>query len=242
MYTDTHRQVLDHLVHALFQRRTEHLDVAAGLHADGQAKGCLAVVTEHWRGWVDIAALDVGDISQAEEAVVDPQVDGLQVFFRGKLPGRAHRDALRAGLDHAGRRHRILRLKCLHYLALVNAQGSQLAGGEVQVQHFVLGADQLDLADVGYIADLGPCLFHVVPQLAQGQAVSGKGIDRTEYITEFVVEARPLDTGGKFATNVLDFLAHLVPDFRDVLGLGGVAKVHVDRGLAGAGVAFGVVE
>ncbi len=242
MHPDAHRQVFDHLVHALFQSRAEHLDIAAGLHADGQAQRRLAVVAEHRRRRVDVAALDIGDIGQAEEAVVDLQVDGLQVLFRGELPGGTHRDTFRPGLDHTGRGHGVLRLQGLHDLALIDAQGCQLAGGEVQVQHFVLGTDQLDLADVGHIAHFGPRLFHVVAQLAQGQAVGGEGVDRTEHIAEFIVEPWPLDARREFTANVLDLLAHLVPDFRDVLGLGGVAQVHVDRGFAGAGVAFGVVE
>ncbi|MNH21873.1 hypothetical protein D3C79_817050 [compost metagenome] len=44
---DAYGQVFDHLVHALFQRRAKYLHVAAGLHADGQADGGLAVVAEH---------------------------------------------------------------------------------------------------------------------------------------------------------------------------------------------------
>ncbi|MNM91977.1 hypothetical protein D3C81_1042930 [compost metagenome] len=47
MHADAHRQIADDVVHLLLQRGAEHLDVAAGFHADGQADGGLPVVAEH---------------------------------------------------------------------------------------------------------------------------------------------------------------------------------------------------
>ncbi|MNE29611.1 hypothetical protein D3C81_1344290 [compost metagenome] len=220
----------------------EGLDVATGLHADGQADGGLTVIAKHRRGWVDIATLNLGNVGQTEKAVIDAQVDRLQVFFRGELATGAHRNPLRPGFDDPGWGYRILALQGLQHLALVDTERRQFACGEIQVQHLVLGADHFHLAQVGHFADLGAHLFDVVAQLAHGQAVGGKGVDRTVHITEFVVEPRALDTLGKLAAYVLDLLAHLIPDLGDALGRSGIEQVDVDRRLTRAGVAFHIVE
>ena len=47
---------------------------------------------------------------------------------------------------------------------------------------------------------------------------------------------------GEVAANVADFFAHLVPDMRDELSLGGVFQKHKHRGLARPGVALDVIE
>ncbi|MNF63189.1 hypothetical protein D3C84_448840 [compost metagenome] len=133
-------------------------------------------------------------------------------------------------------------MQAIHDLTLIDPQRRQFAGGEVQVEHFILLADHLDLAQPRHLTNLGAHLLDVIAQLAHRQAVSGKGVHRTEHITEFVVEPRPLQALGELAANVVDLLAHLVPDFRDVLGAGGVAQVHEDRGLTGPCIAFHIVE
>ncbi|MNZ78095.1 hypothetical protein D3C78_966590 [compost metagenome] len=133
-------------------------------------------------------------------------------------------------------------MQALHHLTLIDAQRSEFARGEVQVQHFVLLADHFDLAQPRHAANFHAGLFHVVAQLTHGQAVGGEGVDRAEDVTELVVERRPLYALRELVFDVVDLLAHLVPDFRDVLGTGGVAQVHVHRRFAGARVAFHVVE
>jgi uncharacterized protein YerC len=188
MHTDAHRQVGGQFVHARVQRLAERLDVAALLHGDGQTYRRLAVEAEHRPRRVDVATADLGDVRQAIEAVIEAQINVGQVFLRSKLPGCAHRNPLRPGLDHPGRGHGVLRLQALHHLALVNAQGRQFARGEIQVNHFVLLADHLDLAQPRHRTDLGAHLLDVIAQLAHRQAVAGKGVHRAEHITEFVVE------------------------------------------------------
>ncbi|MNF62733.1 hypothetical protein D3C84_444180 [compost metagenome] len=242
VHANPHRQVRGELIHACVQGLAELLNVAARLHGNCQANGWLAIEAEHRRGRVDIATGNVRDVGQAVETVVEPQIDRRQVFLRSKLPGGAHGNPLGTGLDHPGRGHGVLSLQALHHLALVKPQGRQLARGEVQVQHFVLLADHFDLAQSRYVADLGARLLDVVAQLAHRQAIGGKGEHRAEHITEFVVERRPLYALREGAANIVDLLAHLVPDFRNVLGLGGVVQVDIHRGLAGPGVAFHVIE
>ncbi len=55
------------------------------LHADGKADRRLAVEAEQRGRRVGIAARDGGDVAQAEEAVVDPQIDGVKAVLRSEL-------------------------------------------------------------------------------------------------------------------------------------------------------------
>ncbi|MNO86915.1 hypothetical protein D3C76_783300 [compost metagenome] len=242
VHADAHRQIGRQFAHALVQGLAEVLDVAARLHGNGQADGGLAVEAKLRRRRVDVAPLDVGYIGQAIEAIIEAQIDVGQILLGNELPGGAHGNPLGPGFDHPGRGHRVLGLQALYDLLFVDTQRRQLAGREIQIEHFVLLADHFDLAQARHTADIGARLLDVVAQLAQRQAIGGKGVDRTEHVAELVVERRALDALGKRVANVADLLAHLVPDFRNVLGLGGVAQVHVDRGFAGTGVAFHVVE
>ncbi|MNS67522.1 hypothetical protein D3C72_1007770 [compost metagenome] len=242
VHTHANRQVCGQFIDALVQRLAELLNVAALLHGNRQTDGRFAVEAEFRGSRIGVTASDVGDVSQSIETVVELEIDLGQIFLRGELPRGAHGNPLRAGLDHTGRGHGVLRLQTLHNLTLIDTQRRQFASREVQINHFVLLADHFDLAQPRYIADLGPRLFYVIAQLAHGQAVGGEGVDRAEHITELVVEPGPLNTFGELPANVVDLLAHLVPDFRDVLGAGGVAQVHVHRRFAGARVTFHVVE
>ena len=95
----------------------ERQDVAAGGHRDGEADRRLAVVAEHRLRRIDIAALDRGDVAQAEEAVVEAEVDVLQARFGGELARDADGDALGAGIDDRRSAHRVLRLqRCMSAL------------------------------------------------------------------------------------------------------------------------------
>ena len=210
MHADAHRQVGGELVDACVQGFTECLNVAALLHRNRQADGRLAVEAEFRSRRIDVTATDLGDVGQTIKAVIEFEIDLGQILLRGELPRGTHRNSLRPGFNDPGRRHRVLRLQALHHLTLVDAQRRQFAGGEVQVDHFILLADHLDLAQPRHIADLGARLFHIVAQLPHRQAVGGERIDRTEYITELVVESRPLNPLGKLAANIVDLLAYQI--------------------------------
>ena len=59
----------------------------------------------------------------------------------------------------------------------VEAEGRDLAGGEFEIDHLVLRAEDVDLADVGHGQDLGADVLDVIAQLTLAQAVAGEGID-----------------------------------------------------------------
>ena len=242
MHAHADREIGDDLGHLPLQRLAEVEQVGTGLHADGEPDRGLAVEAEQRRRRILIATGDGRDVGQREEAVADAQIDRLEALLRGELAGDAHGDALRPGLQHAGRRDRVLRLQRGQDGALVDAQRRDLAGGEFEIDHLVLGTDDVDAADIGHRQHLGANLLDAVAQLALAQSVAGEGIDVAEHVAEAVVESRPDHAGRKVALDVIDQVAHLQPGRDDVARLGGVAQVDEHGGLAGHRQALGVVE
>ena len=123
-------------------------------------------------------------------------------------PGHPDADALRTGLDDAGGRDRILGLERLDDVLLADAEGRHLARREFQEDHLVLGADQVDLADVRHRENLGPHVLDIVAQLPLRQPVRGERVDVAVHVAEVVVEEGTHDALGKLPFDVVDH----VPD------------------------------
>ena len=208
VHADADGQFADDLVHLLLQRLAELQQVRAGLHADGKADGRLALEPEQRLRRVDVAAADGGDVAEAEEAVVDAQVEVAQALLRRELPRHPDADAFRAGLDDAGGRDRVLGLERLHDVLLADAEGGHLARRELQEDHLVLGADQVDLADIRHRENLGPHVLDIVAQLPLRQPVRGERVDVAVHVAEVVVEDGTHDALGQLPFDVVDH----VPD------------------------------
>ena len=143
-------------------RASPNVRRVAGLHADGQADGGLAVELEQRLRRVEVSAADGGYVAQSEEAIVDAEVEAAKALLRRELSGNADADAFRAGLDHAGRRDGILGLERLHDVLLADAKGGHLPRRELQEDHLVLRTDQLHLADIRHRENLSPHAFDIV--------------------------------------------------------------------------------
>ena len=229
-------------MHLSLQGVAELEQVAVGLHADGEADRGLSVEAEERARRIRVAALDGGDVAQPEEAAVDPKVDRGKAVLRAELAVDANGDAFRSRLDDARRHDGVLGLQRAEHGLPVDAERGHLAGRELQVDDLVLSADQVDLADIRDGEHLCPHVLDIVAQLARAQPVGSEGVDVAGDVPEMIVEQRPLEPLRELVADVVDHVAHLVPDARDVAGPGGLLEVDKDGGLAGGRHAFRVVE
>src|SRR3954447_3663397 len=242
MSVDADRQVRFDLTHPFVDALAEIQDVAAGRHRDDHADRGLAVVPEDRRRRIGIAAPDHGQIGQPVELAVGAQVDRCQALLGGEFAAHPDRDLLVAGLNHAGRSHRVLRLKFGDDLVAVDPQRGKLPGREVQVDLLVLYADELDLADIRHAHQFGPRGFGIVLQLSVAEPVGREGVDGPEGVAELVVEDRSLNALRQGALHAGELFAHLIPQVGDVRGGRVVLQVDVDDRGTWPGVALDVVE
>ena len=94
---------------------------------------------------------------------------------------------------------------------LVDAERGDLAGRELEIDHLVLGADDIDLADIRYGQDLRPGVFDIIAQLPLAQAVAGEGVDIAEDVAEPVVEERSDHARRELALDIGDHVADARP-------------------------------
>ena len=240
---DADRQLGGDLVQLASQRLAEVQHIGARLHADGEADGGLAIVAEQRGRRVDVAALDVDHVAEAEEAVVDAQIERFEAFLAGELAADPHADAFRAGLDDAGGRDGVLRLHRLQHRRHVQAEIGDPARVEFEVDRLVLRADEVDLADIRHgVHDVGAGGLDIVAQLPIRQAVGGERINVAIHVAELVVVERPRHALRQLWLDVRDQVADLAPDGRHVAAFRLAQQVDVNRGLPGGGVALRVVE
>ena len=112
-----------------------------------------------------------------------------QAVFGRELAGDADADALWAGFDDARRDDaRSAPAAPDQRLCWSMPERRDLLRRELQIDHLVLRADQVDLADIRHGQDLGADVFDIIPHLPLRQAVGGEGIDVAEDVAEAVVE------------------------------------------------------
>ena len=133
-------------------------------------------------------------------------------------------------------------LQRLHQLGNVEPHSGELLGRELEVDLFVLRADEIDLGDVGNAAQLAAHALGMIAQLAMGEAVRSQGKYQRIGIAELVVEERPLNSLRQRLLDVADLLARLIPEVGHLGRRRRVLEGHEDDGLAGLGVALQVIE
>ena len=220
----------------------ERQDVAAVPHRDAEPDGGLAVDAEHRLRRVGIAAADLGDVAEADRAVADHEVDVQDVELGIERARDPQREPLVAGLQDARGPHRVLRLERRDQGRIVEAERGEALGRELEEDLLVLGADDLDLRDVGHQQQARARVLDEIAQLAMGEAVGGEAVDDAEDVAELVVEAGADDAARQRGPDVADLLAHVVPAVRHLVRRRVAAQIDEDRGDAGTGVAGQEVE
>jgi hypothetical protein len=215
MHVDADRQILLQALHGLRQVVAE-LDHVAALghhHADadriapGDAHARLRRIGE--------AAADASDVAEAEAATADREHGFADRLDAVEGPGDAQAHAVGFGFDLPGRRHRILPLQRIEHLGRHQAHGGQPRRADVDVDLFVLHADQLDLLHVRDAAQFARQFVGFAAQVAHAVArlvvPRGEGEDLDLHVAELVVGERALHAGRQRVADVVELLAHLAP-------------------------------
>ena len=239
---DADRQLGLDLGHRPLDVAAERQDVAAVAHRDREPDRGLAVHPEHRLRRVGIAAADLGDVAQADDPVAGDEVDVQEVELGIERARDPQRDPLVAGLQDACGPDGVLRLERGDQRRIVEAQRGQALGRELEEDLLVLGAEDLDLGDVGDQEQARARILDEVAQLAMGEAVGREAVDDAEDVAELVIEERPDHPARQRVPDVADLLAHVVPAVRHLAAGAVAAQIDEDRGEPGAGVAGQEVE
>ena len=191
---------------------------------------------------VGVTAPHFRDVAQLEQFVAGADADGADRLDAVETAGHADADAVAVAVDEAGRRHRVLRLQRLLDQARVQAQCGELGGRHFDPDALVLHADQIDLGHVRHPAQLQRDGVGLTAQFGQRVAITGQGEDIAEGVAEFVIGKRPLHPGGQVLADIVDLLAHLIPEFRHLLRRREIAQLDEHQRLARLGVTAQAVQ
>ncbi|MNN09485.1 hypothetical protein D3C81_1223670 [compost metagenome] len=215
----TGRQVVRQALELALQGLTQHQDIAAVLHRDRQADGVLTHEAHARCGWVVEAPVHLGHVTNTEGAIAYPNRELADLLDTVEAPAHPQLQALARRLEEAGGAHRVLLLQRLLDGLQWHAKGRQLEVGQLDPDFLVLQPNQLDLADVLDPLQLDLDAVGVVLEHRIVEARAGQRIDIAERSAEFVIEERALDFRWQRVADVRDFLANLIPQLGDILGM-----------------------
>ena len=211
-------------------------------HVDANADGGLAIDAEHFGGRIAIARADLGDVGQFVKPIVDREVEVGNALRRQQGAGDVDEHVLARRVDDARRHHRILLGYCREHIVETELEIGELLRREVEVDLFVLVAEDLDLANVRRAQELGPSDLCEIAGFARAEAVIGDAVDNAENIAELVIEEGADNALREGRLDVADLLADLVPDVIDLALWRRFLEIDENGRLSGLGVALEVVE
>ena len=126
-------------------------------------------------------------------------------------------DTILQGVDRSGSEHHTLPSDAIEDLLGSDPQGGQLAMGELQKDLLLLISDKVDLLDIVDLQEpLASLLAHPL-ELGQRIIVSCKRVNGAVDIPILVVDARSDQARWQLPSNVVEFLADLIPSIRNIL-------------------------
>src|SRR5271166_6525872 len=191
---------------------------------------------------IGCAAGDARDVAETDDPAVRDEVDGEDVLLGPERARDADEDLLVPGLHHALRGDGVLCLEGGNQRRAVDPEARQLLRRELHIHTLVLGAEHVDLRDVRQLEELLSHVVHIVPQRPMREPVRGKAVDDAVSVAELIVEAGANDALRHVVADVVDFLAHLIPDVRHLSRRRRIFQVDEDPGLARGRLALQLVE
>ncbi len=201
-----------------------------------------AVVAHDAAGRIFVAALDGGDVAEAERgpAGFDRNFGDGGLTLEGA--GDAHVNAVGAGLDRAGSRHRILARDAVENGLRRDAERRQLAMAEFDEDALLAHADDIDLGDTGRAQQALAHDLGIVLELGERHVRARQHVDGGIDVAVLVVEERALHALRQRRAAVVELLAHLIPGVVDGLGPRRILELHLNDRDARARVGLHVVE
>ena len=222
----------------LLQRMAQRNDVAALGHRHAECNHLFALVVHFHGRRIHIAFADRGNVFEAElVAARAANRHVCQLLHCIELATHPHLHDVQGGLHRTCRLHRVLLAELGQHLVEVQAQLGQALLRDLDVQLFVLRAEQLHF---GHVRHPQQALAHIVRKRFEFRVVKAfafQRVDHAIHIAEVVVKEWAHHALGQRATHVADLFAHAVPDVGHLAALAGVFDLENDLGLAGLGVA-----
>ena len=210
------RQFIRDFSHNGLQILSQCQDIAARLHRNRYPDGRLPVEIHLWLRRVDIAAFHRSDIPQPQ----NPSIGGYGHFPNGvhilEHSRDAHIDVIRSCLHLARRRNEILRLQGAHDCLGTDPQLSQLGIFHLNVDLFLLLAQQHDLLHPGYPQQQPAGLFRGLAQFLIGIAIPGHRIDGAVDIVKTVIVIRAINPLRQILFDILAEIADILPGIADL--------------------------
>ncbi len=239
---DARGQVRCDVLDRLCNVSPERQGIATVAHGDRQPDRRFAIDPKHRLGRIGESPPDLGDIAEPQHAIPDRESDGGDVLLGGEGARDAQRDGFLIGTQHPGGQDDILRPQGRDQGAGIEAEPRQSLDREVDVDHLVLGAKNINLGDIGDQQEARTDVLDRIAQLPVGETIGGEGIDDPEGVTELIVEKGADDPLRQGVAHVGDLLTHLIPGVRNLPALRTPLEVHEDGGFAGAREAAQIIQ
>jgi len=241
-WLDTDRQIGDNFAHSLTYILAKRQNVAAVAHRDCEADTWNSVNAENrlWR--VDKNAPDVGNVAQAQQAAIRSNVDRGKVLLGIEGAGNPEPQRFIACFQSAGRTNGVLSFDRRDQGGAIYAESCEFLSRKLDNDLFILGAQDLDLGDVGHAQQPRPDFLDIVAQLAMREAVGREAVDDAEGVAELVVEAGADDARRQGVADVAHALSNVIPNIRHVPGGRAAFQIHEYGRRTGAGETAQEVE
>ena len=191
-------------------------DIAAFLHRHAYPYSGHALKAHLRLVWIGIAAFDVGHILEQHRAFADLDWQLGDLVDATETPGRAQVDAVAGGFKAASGVHAVPLLQSVDDVLRAETQIGELLVGQINVDLFVLHADDIDLGHTRHAQQFLAQIVGGVAQLRHAETVAGQREYIAEGFAEIVVEKRPLHALRQAALDIADTLAYLIEKVRHV--------------------------
>ena len=239
---DAHRQFRLEICHRLVDILAEGEDVAALEHDNADADGRFTVLVDQEIAGVLEPARDLRDVAKPERAAARLDRDRLDRVDAVERTGDAQRNALRAGLESAGGRDRILPGDSVENCAGGNAERRELGVAELDVDALFLRAVNVHLRDIRHPEQRALEIFRHAFQLGVIRAIAGDhGQDRID-VAEFIVDAGADDPRGQVGLEIAELLPELIEQLRHLFCGRVILEFHLHCREAGLRVGDDAVE